>query len=264
MATYYQDKTAFIFGASEGIGASVVRALAEEGANVLAFSRNSKKLEALRASIKNSSSRVQTENLDVTDAAAVQDTLARAVQKHGVPFFVMNFAGYARPGFIDQLELSEFRRMMDLNFFGTANVVKTLAPFLLEKKSGHIVNCSSMAGFLGLFGYTGYCASKFAVIGFSEALRREWAPYGIDVSVLCPPNTKTPGLVEENKHKPAEVLATEEKTTVLEPEAVAHALLKRLPRKEFLIVPSFDGKMANYLNRLSPKIIDFFIRRKDF
>lgn len=256
---YYENRLAFVFGASEGIGAAVTADLLKRGAEVVAFSRNEKKLSNLKAA--NASTKLHTVALDVTNFSAVEQTVGRAIETYGAPFFVMSFAGVARPGFIDQLEASEVRKMMDLNFFGTFNVIKALSKTFLQKREGHIVTCSSMAGFLGLFGYTGYCASKFAVIGFSEALRREWAPFGIKVSVLCPPNTKTPGLDEENKFKPAEVLATEEKAKVLEPHEVSKVLLDSLPSRVFQIVPSFDGKMANYLNRVSPRIIDMFVKR---
>jgi 3-dehydrosphinganine reductase len=256
---YYANKLAFVFGASEGIGAAVASDLLKRGSEVVAFSRSEEKLAALKAA--NASTKLHTIALDITDFLAVERTVNRAIEAHGAPYFLMNFAGAARPGFIDQLDSQEVHRMMDLNFFGTFNVLKVLSKTLIQRRAGHVVTCSSIAGFLGLFGYTGYCASKFAVMGFSEALRREWAPHGIKVSVLCPPNTKTPGLKEENKFKPAEVLATEEKAKVLEPEDVAKKLLDTLPSGTFQIVPSFDGKLASYLNRVSPRIIDLFVRR---
>jgi 3-dehydrosphinganine reductase len=132
---------------------------------------------------------------------------------------------------------------------------------MIKDQKGHIVNTSSMAGFIGLFGYTGYCASKYAVVGFSEALRRELKPYGIRVSVLCPPNTRTPGLEEENKFKPAAVLKTEEKAKPVDPDFVAKGLLKALPKNEFMIVPTFDGKLAYTLSRHAPSILNQFVKR---
>ena len=257
--TYYENKLAFIFGASEGIGAAVVKVLLQNGTKVVAFSRSERKLSALKQIYP--SDLLHTLSLDVTNYSQVKSGIGRATETFGTPFFIMNFAGAARPGFIETLTPEEIRQMMDLNFFGTYNVVQILSKALIQRREGHIVTCSSIAGFVGLSGYTGYCASKFAVMGFSESLRREWAPYKIRVSVLCPPNTKTPGLIEENKSKPAELLATEEKIKVLEPSAVADHLLKSLPSGTFQIVPSFDGKMANYINRLSPKIMDIFVKR---
>src|SRR6185437_4120522 len=125
----------------------------------------------------------------------------------------------------------------------------------------HIINTSSLAGFMGLFGYTGYCASKYAVVGFSQALLSELKPYGIAVSVLCPPNTKTPGLERENQFKPPEVLKMEEKAKVVTAEEVSQTLMKSLPKRKFWIIPTFDGSLALYLSRFAPKILDQFTKR---
>ena len=93
---------------------------------------------------------------------------------------------------------------MDLNYFGTVNMVKALLPAMLERGSGHIVNISSVAAFLGVFGYSAYGASKYAVRGFSDVLRAEVKPLGVRVSVVFPPDMDTPGLANENKTKPFE------------------------------------------------------------
>ena len=114
---------------------------------------------------------------------------------------------------------------------------------------------------MGLFGYTGYCASKYAVVGFSEALRREVRPFGLKVCLLCPPNTDTPGLARENLTKPPEVLAQEENVKTVSPEFVAKKLLQALPRGKNLVIPTFDGWLAYYLSRYAPFILEQFIKR---
>jgi 3-dehydrosphinganine reductase len=120
-----------------------------------------------------------------------------------------------------------------------------------------------MAGLTGVFGYTGYSATTFAVRGFSEALRRELRPFGIRVSVLCPPNTRTPGFVEENRYKPAEVLKAEEKVSTVDPDVVAAALLRQLPSNPFVITASLDSRLAVVLLHLAPWIVDRALRRPD-
>ena len=183
------------------------------------------------------------------------------MKEHGVPDFLINCAGFARPGYLNKLDLQYYHKMMDLNYFGIVHVCKTLVPHMMTAMKGHIINTSSMAGFIGLFGYTGYCASKYAVVGFSEALRRELEPYNIKVSVLCPPNTRTPGLEEENKYKPKEVLATEEKAKPVNPDYIAKELIKALGSRKFMIVPTFDGGMAYLLSRYAPSILHQFVKR---
>jgi 3-dehydrosphinganine reductase len=119
-----------------------------------------------------------------------------------------------------------------------------------------------MAGYLGLFGYAGYCASKYAVIGFSQALRHELKPYGICVSVLCPPSTRTPGFEEENRLKPPEVLRMEEKAGTVEAQDVARALLRALPGRPFLIHPSLESRLIFRASRFLPqRVLDFLMRR---
>ena len=188
-------------------------------------------LKEFESARQNTAQRISVETLDVTDSKNTQSVLERLISQQGVPNYVINCAGYARPGYIQDLDLAHFHKMMDLNYFGIVNVCKTVVPFLVKAKSGTIVNTSSMAGFIGLFGYTGYCASKYAVVGFSEALKRELEPYGVSVKVLCPPNTRTPGLDEENKYKPAEVLKTEEKAKPVDADQVAKELAEILGQK---------------------------------
>lgn len=265
MKSAYNNKLAFITGGSEGIGRSIALELVKSGAHVVITSRSLAKLEAtlkdLEAVRQSPLQRMGMAAFDLTDFAATQKNFSDLVQKYGVPDFLINCAGYARPGYIDQLGMEHYHGMMDINYFGLAHACKALAPHLIQRGSGTIVNTSSIAGYIGLFGYTGYSASKYAVIGFSEALRRELEIYGIRVSVLCPPNTRTPGLAEENKYKPQEVLKTEEKVKVQDPIDVARAFLKALPKNRFIITTNLDGKMSHLLSRLAPGILNLFVKR---
>lgn len=262
---YYKEKFAFIPGGSEGIGLAVASELVKSGADVVIASRSSEKLTSAISTLEdNRLSRKQvidSVSLDVTDYKATEQKTEELVKQYRVPNFLINCAGFARPGYMDDLNVEAFRQMMELNYFGILHTVKAILPHFMSEKKGTIVNTSSMAGFLGLFGYTGYCASKYAAIGFSDALRHELMPFGIKVSVLCPPNTRTPGLDRENQFKPKEVLKVEEKAKVVNPDEVAASLLKALPSGKFMIIPTFDGKLAYSLSRYSPWLIDQFIKR---
>ena len=96
---------------------------------------------------------------------------------------------------------------MATNYFGTLHVIKAVTPGMIDRGSGHIVNICSLGGFLGVFGYSAYCASKYAVRGLSDVLRAELRPYGIHFSVVYPPDTDTPQLAYENPFKPPETRA---------------------------------------------------------
>jgi 3-dehydrosphinganine reductase len=199
--------------------------------------------------------------LDITQQEAAAQVLSEFCAHSGAPDLVFNCAGLAHPGYLDEQSADKLREMMEVNYFGTMTVCRTLLPHFKERGSGVFVNTSSLGGLMGLFGYTGYCASKYAVVGFSEALRREVKPFHLQVTLLCPPNTKTPGLARENLTKPAEVLAQEKNVREVEPEFVADKLLKALPRNPSLVIPTLDGWLAYYLSRFAPSILDRFLRR---
>ena len=129
----------------------------------------------------------------------------------------------------------------------------------MKEKGGIIVNTSSIAGFLGVFGYADYCMTKFGIIGFSEALRSELKQHNIKVQVLCPPDTDTPGFEAENKNKPAETIAIGGKAKLLKPEFVAAIVLKEMQKKSFLIIPGLDGKMTRIIKRFFPWLIDWIM-----
>lgn len=255
---FYKGKKVLIAGGSEGIGLAFAELLSQYDAELVILSRNIEKLKLAQQRASGS----QIIACDVTDAAATEKAVNNAIQMLGGLDMVINSAGFARPGYFHELSNQDLRDMMELNYFGSVNVLKPLVPFFMKQRKGWILNTSSIAGFIGLFGYTGYCASKFAVIGFSEALRHELKPFGIRVSVLCPPNTRTPGLVSENKMKPQEVLATEEKVKPVDPEQVAFSTLKQWQKGKDIIVPTFDGTMAYSLKRHLPWVIDSIVKRK--
>ncbi|MBX9768043.1 MAG: SDR family oxidoreductase [Bdellovibrionales bacterium] len=253
-------KNVLIAGGSEGIGLSLAQEFLSQGASVHILSRSEDKLLKAQASLKPfvpADQELKTYSLDVTNWAAVNEF----VGGFPCPDVLINCAGLALPGYIDELSMGDFHKMMDLNYFGTVHLTKALIPKMKKARKGHIVNVSSMAGYIGLFGYTGYCASKYAVIGFSEALEQELRPFGIGVSVLCPPNTKTPGLEAENRSKPREVLLTEEKAKVVEPAVIASFVVASFPRPPFWLLPTFDGKVAFKLKQWAPFVLKRLTQR---
>ncbi len=263
----FENRWFVITGASEGIGKALAEGAAQKGAHILLISRSQEKLNTAAIDVKaktiRTDQKILTTACDVTKFDTIKSVLEDFVRENGTPDYLINNAGFAQPGYIQDLTIDDYRRMMDLNYFGCVHTTKTLVPHFIKAKKGHILNVSSMAGFLGLFGYSGYCASKFAVIGFSESLKRELKPYNISVSVLCPPNTKTPGLDKENATKPKEVLMTEEKAKTVSASVVAKAALDGLTKKKFMIVPTFDGELAYRLNRYVPAVIEQFVKRPE-
>jgi len=133
---------------------------------------------------------------------------------------------------------------MDADFFGTLHPTKAVLPAMMERRSGHIVNFSSMAGYLAVFGYTAYSAAKFAVRGFSDALRQEMKPHGIRVAVVFPPDTDTPQLHYENQFKPPETHDIAGAARALTADQVAQAVVRGIERRRDYILPGFEARLS--------------------
>jgi len=132
---------------------------------------------------------------------------------------------------------------------------------MMERRSGHIVNFSSVAGFLGVFGYTAYGAAKFAVRGFSDVLRQEMKPYGIHVSVIFPPDTDTPQLRYENQFKPLETRRIAGTARALTADQVAQALVRGIERRQAYILPGFDAKLYFLLSNGFSRLFCWYFDR---
>lgn len=261
----YKDvakKNVYIVGGSEGIGLETALILAGMDANILLFSRNEKKLRYAVEQVE--SKRVSdTQNfsyipLDITDNARVISVMETAVKDFGKVDILINCAGKATPRRFEDIDYTQFDETVKINLYGVRNTIAALLPYLKEK-GGMIVNVSSMVGFIGVFGYTDYAASKFGVIGFSEALKSEVKWHNIDVRVLCPPDTDTPGYKEENKTKPPETKAISAAAKIRSARYVAEALVKGMKRKKFLIIPGFDSGLSYFIKHLLPSLGDFFM-----
>ncbi|MCC5580005.1 SDR family oxidoreductase [Microtetraspora sp. AC03309] len=173
----------FVTGASRGLGHAFARAALERGDRVVAAARSTTSLDELAAEHEG---RVLALPLDVTDRAAVFAAVTRAVEHFGGLDVVVNNAGILSSGMIEEFTEAEARAQMEVNFFGALWVGQAVLPYLRARRSGHIVQISSIAA-LGGFPSTGmYSASKFALEGLSEALAMEAAPFGVKVSIVQP------------------------------------------------------------------------------
>ncbi|MBN1382298.1 MAG: SDR family oxidoreductase [Deltaproteobacteria bacterium] len=259
----FNDKIVYITGGSSGIGLSTGRLLAQLGAHVIVFARNETRLAAALAEMEGR--RVKPKQmfafrcLDVTDPEAVRTVMGEAVQSFGTPDILINCVGRALPHYFEEIDFAQFDETMKVNLYGIWNCVSALVPHM-KSKGGTIVNISSMCGFMGVFGYTDYCASKFGVIGFSQALRQELQSYKVKVSVLCPPDTETPGFATENLTKPEETKAVSSGAKIMSPNDVAMALIKGIEHDRFMIIPGSEGTMAYLIQRYVPSVLDWFMQ----
>ena len=243
----FQGRLSLITGGSSGLGLALANSLAAQGSNVWLIARRKDVLEqAYKGLPAPASQHHGMISADVSDWGQVQSAVARVIREAGVPDLLINCAGAAHPGYVQEIPVEIFHQMMDLDYFGTMNMVKALLPGMLERGSGHIVNISSAAGFLAPFGYSAYSPAKFAVRGFSDVLRLELKPLGIRVSLVFPPDMDTPGMVNENKTKPYETVEAFS-TSLVKPEPVAKSILNGVKRGKYIILPGFETGILYYL-----------------
>ncbi len=143
---------------------------------------------------------------------------------------------------------------MECGYWSVVNPCKAVVPGMVERGAGYIVNVSSVAGFLGIYGYTGYAAAKYAVLGFTEALRFEMRPHGVAVSVVLPPDTDTPALAAERAMRPPETDAVAGNIKPITPERVAEAVVRGMERGRFHIIPDATSRFYFRLKGLLPEV----------
>jgi 3-dehydrosphinganine reductase len=189
--------------------------------------------------------RVFTYSADVADAARAKAAVDACARELGVPDLVITSAGVAVPGYFGDIPIEAFETSMAVNYFGSLYVMRAALPAMRARKSGRIVFISSGAAFLGLFGYSTYCPSKFAVRGLAETLRAELRNDNIGVTIAYPPDTETPMLEEENKIKPEETKLITGLVKAWSADAVATVIMRGIERGIFAITPGATLTMMN-------------------
>jgi NAD(P)-dependent dehydrogenase (short-subunit alcohol dehydrogenase family) len=182
-------KVWFVTGASKGLGLTLVKKLLKEGYRVAATSRD---IKSLIVEVGNSSSNFLPLEVNLAEEKSVAAAVAELLKSFGKIDVVVNNAGYGQLGTLEELSDKEARQNFDVNVFGTLNVIRHVMPHFRQNKSGHVINISSIAGFLGAFpGWGIYNATKFAVAGLTEALAAETKSLGISASIVYPGYFKT-------------------------------------------------------------------------
>jgi 3-dehydrosphinganine reductase len=232
---------ALVTGGSSGIGYAIARRLLADGMNVSLIARGKARLDEARDALLKEApdARVVAISADVAVRAEAQGAVAQAIAALGAPKLVVTSAGIAIPGYFEDVPVEVFERTMAVNYLGTVYVVKAALP-AMKAAGGHVVLISSGAGLIGIFGYTPYCPTKFALRGFAEALHAELRHQGVGVSIAYPPDTETPQLIEEEKTKPAETRIMTARAGLWSADAVAERILKDVGRGAFAITPGFE------------------------
>lgn len=265
----YKDKSVLITGGTSGIGLELARLLAARGAQLFLFARSQDNLNKTINDLQTvQAGEYHGIPTDVSDANQVAKSVKQVIETAGVPDLLVNCAGAAHPGYVQDLDLEIFHWMMDVNYFGAVFVTKAVLPGMIERKSGYIVNIASLAAVVGMYSYTAYGASKFALRGFSDALRMEMKPHGIQVSIVYPADTDTPQLTYENQYKPAELKQILQILPALDPippEQVARAIVGGIDRQKNVIIPDLGTslfiKLINILGNGIYPVLDWLLAR---
>lgn len=265
----FEGAYAVVTGGSSGIGLACAEALAARGAHVALIARDPLKLERAKAAVdacrRDSGQRVLTASADLSSFDATRRAFEALEDEEFVPDVLINSAGVILPGEFATMPYEHLETNMACGYWSVVNPCRVVAPGMIERGRGHIANVSSVAGFLGIYGYTGYAAAKYAVLGFTEALRFELKPHGVIVSAVMPPDTDTPGLDAERTMRPRETEAIAGNIKAIPPSRVAEAVLRGIERKRFHIIPDATSRFYFRLKGLLPElffwIVDSDIRK---
>lgn len=253
------DSRIVITGASQGIGKALALAAARRGGRVLATARNAKLLDELAQSANQSGSGIEVIQADVTSSADRQRMVQTAIDRFGGADILVNNAGIGATGHFVDVSPDRLRQIMEVNFFGLTETTRAFLPLLRQGRQPAIVNISSIAGKRGIPARSEYSASKFAVQGFSEALRAELDKDGIDVLLVCPGLTQTN--FSQNMIERKALMAVDHMRGMTA-EDVAEATLNAIERGRRETVFTFEGKLMAFVARFLPGLADRIAAKK--
>jgi dehydrogenase/reductase SDR family member 7B len=249
-------KVVIITGASSGIGKALALECGRRGAKLVISARNGQKLKETADELKKAGVQALAIVSDVTSESDCRELVSAAVEKFGGIDVLINNAGISMRAAFEGLDLDVIRRLMNTNFWGTVYCTKYALPYLLKSK-GSVVGVSSVAGYKGLPGRTGYSASKFAMQGFLETLRIENLKKGLHVLIACPgfttSNIRNVALSADGTPQ-AETPLDESK--LMSAEAVAVKIVDAILKKKLRIIMTTQGKLTVFLNNFFPRFMD--------
>lgn len=252
-----------VTGGSSGIGLASAELFAARGYDVAVVGRDFAKLESAVTRIEDARAsadqRVAFRSADLSLWDECDAALQSLVADGFDPDVLVNSAGVIVPGVFTEMPLEYIERNMDCGFWSVVHPCRSIAPRMVERGSGHILNVSSVAGYLSIYGYTGYSSAKFAVMGFTEALRGEMKPHGVKVSVVCPPDTETPALAYEKTLRPPETDVIAGNIKPIPAEKVGQAIVRAVDRGTYLVIPDALSSFYFRLKGLLPEVFWFIV-----
>jgi short-subunit dehydrogenase len=258
MSSYFKDKVVIVTGGTDGIGKALVEELISIGAKVSTCGRNHDKLYHLQTQFP--SANLHTMVADVSNENDCRRFIEMTHKMFGSIDVLINNAGISMRAELKDATTEVIRKVMDINFFGAVYCTKYALPFLLERK-GTVVGVSSIAGYRGLPGRSGYSASKHALQGWMEAIRTELLDSGVNVMWVCPgfttSNIRNAAL---NKEGESQGESPMDEGKMMSAEECAKRILTAIEKRKRTVVMTFQGKQTVFLNKFFPGLADKMVR----
>jgi NADP-dependent 3-hydroxy acid dehydrogenase YdfG len=255
----FKNKVVVITGAGSGIGKASAEAFAAEGADVVIADIHEDRLQEVSSGIIARGGRALIKKVDVADRTQVEGLASFAIKEKGSVDILFNNAGVAIGATFENTSIEEWEWIFSINFWGVLYGIKAFLPHMIERKYGHIVNTSSLAGLCSMPGMSAYSSTKFAVAGLGEALRAEVRKYGIGVSTICPGVINT-RVVEDGRMHLREGARANRQTVVdfyrnfgWPPERVAKAVLSAVRHNRSVVPVGPESWVQWFSKRLSQK-----------
>jgi len=259
MSAYFKDKVVVVTGGTDGIGRGLVDVLLGMGAKVATCGRNHDKLYQLQSEYP--SAHLHTMVADVSSENDCRRFLETTIKNFGGVDILINNAGISMRALLKDVSTEVIRKVMEINFFGTVYCTKYALPSIIERK-GTIVGVSSIAGYRGLPGRSGYSASKFALQGWLEAIKTELKDNGVHVMWVCPgftsSNIRNAALNKYGEHQGESPM---DENKMMTAEQCAHHILKAIKKRRRTLVLTFNGKQTVFLNKFFPKLADRLVKK---
>ncbi|MFN8673307.1 MAG: SDR family oxidoreductase [Candidatus Sericytochromatia bacterium] len=252
---WFKNKVILITGASSGIGKTYAETFAKLGSNLVLAARSVDKLEELAEELRTKYSiDVITVKTDVSDENSVKDLAAKALEHFNHIDILINNAGIGSYGYFHDGDITDMRKMMEVNYWGMIYCTKAILPSMIKNGHGKIINISSLVGKIAMPTMSVYSSTKFAMNGFSNALRAEVKRFGVDVLVVCPTGTKTEFV--NNSFDKGKFKLSNTANFWMSPNRVANETIDAILDNKREHILGFAENVSSKFNDIAPTIVD--------